>query len=138
MDQDRKLQISLLLLRIGVFVVMIFWALDKIVRPDHAAQVFAAFYFWEDIGRTTLAILGVVQVVVVLAFVAGLLRTLTYGLVLAMHAVSTLTSFPGYLAPFDNLLFFAGWPMLAACITLFLLRNEDTLLSLDAIRNKRE
>jgi hypothetical protein len=31
------------------------------------------------------------------------------------------------LAPFDNLLFFAAWPMLAACITLYLLRDLDTL-----------
>lgn len=26
-----------------------------------------------------------------------------------------------------NLLFFAAWPMLAACLALFLLRDEDTL-----------
>ncbi len=46
-----------------------------------------------------------------------------------MHAVSTLSSFRQYLAPFKgpNLLFFAAWPMLAACIALFLLRDLDTL-----------
>jgi hypothetical protein len=47
-----------------------------------------------------------------------------------MHAVSTLAPLPGYLAPFDNLLF-AAWPMLAACITLFLLCDSDTLFSPD-------
>ena len=28
---------------------------------------------------------------------------------------------------FDNLLFFAAWPMLAACFALYLLRDLDTL-----------
>jgi putative oxidoreductase len=45
--------------------------------------------------------------------------------------VSTLASFGKYVAPFEphNLLFFAAWPMLAACIALYLLRDSDTLLS---------
>jgi hypothetical protein len=33
-----------------------------------------------------------------------------------------------------NLLFFAAWPMLAACIALFLLREHDTLLSIGTLR----
>ena len=32
-----------------------------------------------------------------------------------------------YLEPFDHLLFFAAWPMLAACFALYLLRDDDTL-----------
>jgi hypothetical protein len=41
--------------------------------------------------------------------------------------VSTFSSYKQYLAPFEgpNLLFFAAWPMLAACFTLFLLRDQD-------------
>jgi hypothetical protein len=45
---------------------------------------------------------------------------------LIFHAISTLASYRQYLAPFDNLLFFAAWPMLAACFTLYLLRDLDT------------
>ncbi len=33
-----------------------------------------------------------------------------------------------------NLLFFAAWPMLAACIALFLLCEHDTLLSIGTLR----
>jgi len=51
-----------------------------------------------------------------------------------MHTVSTLSSYAQYLDPFNNLLFFAAWPMLAACVALFLLRGHDTLLSWDARR----
>ena len=136
MGKDKRLRISLLLLRLGVFVVMFVWTLDKFVAPDHAARVFEHFYQLEGMGPGILATIGAVQLVVILGFVAGLFRTWTYGLVLAMHAVSTLSSWQQYLAAFDNLLFFAAWPMLAACIALFLLRDSDTMLSLDALRHR--
>ncbi len=54
----------------------------------------------------------------------GIAKRWTYGLVLVMHAISTLASFRMYLG-FDNLLFFAAWPMLAACFALYLLRDHD-------------
>jgi len=44
-------------------------------------------------------------------------------LVLAMHGTTTLISWSAYLEPLKNILFFAAWLMLAACITLFLLRD---------------
>lgn len=113
---------------------MLMWTLDKFGRPDHAAAVFANFYLLEGLGRGTFLAIGSVQLLIVLGFAAGLFRTWTYGLVLAMHSVSTISSWKQYLAPFDNLLFFAAWPMLAACITLFLLRADDRLFSLDAWR----
>jgi len=136
MGQEKRLELSLLLLRLGVFVVMFFWTLDKFVAPDHASRVFEHFYHLEGLGAGALAAIGVVQLVVVLGFVAGLFRTWTYGLVLAMHAISTFSSWPQYLAAFDNLLFFAAWPMLAACVALFLLRESDNMLSLDALRRR--
>ncbi len=117
-----------------VFLVMILWSLDKLLNPDHAAGVFASYYFLEGIGPRVLAALGIGQMAVEIAFVAGLFRTLTYGFVLVTHAISTLASWPGYLQPFDNLLFFAAWPMLAGCLALFLLRDQDTWWSLDARR----
>jgi putative oxidoreductase len=131
---NNRLPLSLLFLRIGVFIVMFVWALDKIVQPDHAAAVFANFYLLEGMEAGVLAAIGVIQIVIYLAFLGGLFRTWTYGLVLAMHTVSTLSSYQQYLDPFNNLLFFAAWPMLAACIALFLLRDADTLWSVDAMR----
>lgn len=43
--------------------------------------------------------------------------------VLLLHGISTLSSYRQYLDPFNNLLFFAAWPMLAACFALYLLRG---------------
>ena len=44
MDVALRVRLPLLLLRIGVFLVMFMWTLDKFVRPDHAAGVFKKFY----------------------------------------------------------------------------------------------
>lgn len=109
---------------------MAVWAIDKIINPGHAAAVFFNFYGNRD-GNAGLKVIGALQLVVILAhFVIGLMKTISYGLVLLMHAGSTLTSWRQYLAPFDNLLFFAAWPMLAACVALFLLRSDDRFLAL--------
>lgn len=48
--------------------------------------------------------------------------------ILVLHAGSTLSSFGKYLDPFNNLLFFTAWPMLAACFVLYLLKDYDTLV----------
>ncbi len=134
---DKKLGIALLLLRLGVFIVMFMWTLDKFLHPDHAAAVFANFYMLEGLGEGAFFLIGAVQLVIVLGFVAGMFRAWSYGLVLAMHTVSTFSSWRQYLDPFENLLFFAAWPMLAACVALFLLRKSDRLLNFDAWRENK-
>lgn len=123
----KQLPLALLLLRLGIFTVFLFWTLEKLIHPENAAKVFGAFYGLEGLGETVFYIIGVAQLILILAFLAGLLKTWTYGIILAFHSVSTLSAFGKYLQPFDNLLFFAAWPMLAACIALFLLRDYDTL-----------
>lgn len=130
----RHLPLSLLLLRLGVGVVMAMWTIDKIINPDHAQAVFTNFYGLGGLENGAFLIIGLLQALVVLAFIAGAFRTISYGLILLMHTVSTLSSWKQYLDGFENLLFFAAWPMLAACVALFLLRRHDRLLSVDAHR----
>lgn len=127
----RHLALSLLLLRLGVGLVMAMWTIDKILNPYHAGAVFSNFYGFDAQGPAIMAAVGLAQSVVVVAFLIGAMRTLSYGAILAMHAVSTLAAWRQYLDAFENLLFFAAWPMLAACVALFLLRRHDTLLTLD-------
>ncbi|EUC68610.1 hypothetical protein Y017_04625 [Alcanivorax sp. 97CO-5] len=131
---ERKLALSLLLLRLGVFIVMLMWTLDKFINPAHTGKVFAKFYGLEGLDGSILTVLACLQLIVILAFVAGALRRYSYGAILLMHAGSTLSSWQQYLDPFNHLLFFAAWPMLAACIALYLLRDQDTLLSIDSRR----
>lgn len=124
-----RLRIALLLLRLSVFLVMLMWTIDKFVRPTHAASVFEKYYLLGGLGNTVAFALGALEIALLTAFVLGIGKRLTYGAVLVLHGISTLASFKHYMAPFDgpNLLFFAAWPMLAACMSLYLLRDLDTL-----------
>jgi putative oxidoreductase len=127
MEVVKRLPLALLFLRLGVFIVMLMWTLDKIVQPEHAARVFERFYYISGLELWMFLVIGAIELVIVLAFVAGFMKRWSYGIVLLLHAVSTLSSLGHYLDPWSNLLFFAAWPMLAACFALYYLRDADTL-----------
>lgn len=130
-----RLSISLFALRISVFAVMLMWTLDKFINPAHASAVYQKFYGIKAEGILMTA-LAVAELILVIAFVFGIKRNISYGLVLTLHGVSTLSSWPQYLSPFAgaNLLFFAAWPMLAACLVLYLYRNDDQLFTTNKLR----
>ncbi|CAH1589368.1 hypothetical protein [Vibrio owensii] len=121
---QRQLGLGLLTLRLSIALVFIMWALDKVLVPEHAMKVFSGFYGL-DISSGFSVALGIAQLVFIGIFVAGLWKNLTYLAILVLHAGSTFSSFAKYLDPFNNLLFFAAWPMLAACFALYLLRDHD-------------
>ncbi|MGB0134118.1 hypothetical protein [Dokdonella sp.] len=129
MATEKRLSLSLLGLRLSIFLVMLMWTLDKVIRPEHAASVFAKFYALDGFGTTIIMALGVLELVLLLAFVTGFARRFTYGTVLLLHAGSTLSSWQQYLHPYEggNLMFFTAWPMLAACFALYLLRDADRM-----------
>jgi len=129
--EKQRIANALLLLRLGVFVVMIMWTLDKFINPQHSGAVFENFYGLAGLSSTAFMIIGLLQLVVVLAFVAGFIKRYSYGAILILHSISTLSSWKQYLDPFNNLLFFAAWPMLAACIALYMLRDLDTRCTID-------
>ncbi len=129
---DPAIRVSLLFMRLSIFLVMLMWTLDKFINPDHAASVYEHFYFLGSLGPSTMRILGAAELLLLSGFVTGYAKTWTYGFVLIVHAVSTLSAIPIYLSPFESgrLLFFAAWPMLAACTALFLLREHDRIWSM--------
>lgn len=124
-DLKNRLQWSLLSLRVGVFIVLGMWVLDKLVNPSHTAAVLNAFYGIGNASESIVTIMGVLQLLLVLAFLAGIKKRITYGLVFVMHAISTFATYERYIDGLNNLLFFAAWPMLAACLALYLLRDLD-------------
>ena len=109
----KTLKVSLLFLRVGVFVVFFMWTLDKFINPDHAAAVFSRFYFYDGLSAALAYGIGVVQLIIVFSFLIGIKKRYSYALVFLMHLVSTLSSYEKYLDPWTspNLLFFAAWPM---------------------------
>ncbi|MDD8059459.1 MULTISPECIES: hypothetical protein [Shewanella] len=125
-DVESKLQWSLLSLRLGVFLVMLVWTLDKFVNPGHSMKIFEKFYGIGGVNEIAAYIMGGLQLLLVIAFVLGIKKRLTYGVIFLMHGASTLSAFNQYIDAFNNLLFFAAWPMWAACFALYLLREQDT------------
>ena len=101
--REKRIARALLSLRLGVFVVMVVWSIDKLVNPEHSAQVFEHFYGLTGLSFSAFAILGLLQLILVIAFVAGVFQRVSYGLVLLLHGVSTLSSWQQYMDAFNNL-----------------------------------
>lgn len=122
-----RLQIGLLILRITTGLFFLVWSIDKIVQSEHTVKVFKKFYMMEISTQVALG-LGVVQTLVVLAFMLGLFRTWTTGLLLVMHTVSVASTWDRLIDPYNTqLLFWAGVPVWAGLLLLWLVRDQDTL-----------
>jgi len=124
MTEKSRIEWALFVLRLGVFVVMLAWTVDKLISPAHATKVFENFYFISGLGPSIMMGIGLIELVIIALFMAGLYKRFSYGFVLVVHGVSTLSSWKQYFVE-PNLLFFAAWPMLAACFALYLLRDMD-------------
>jgi len=133
MTEDKTLGWALFSLRVGLAILFLVWALDKLLNVGHAKAVFAGFYGQdaETMSNALPYALGAVQLVLVLAFLAGAYKTVTYGALLLMHVATCIVSFKMHMDPFavPNILFWANWPILGALIALFLLRDRDRMLS---------
>ncbi len=125
-----NIELSLFLLRVTVFIVMLAWTIDKFVDPTHGVNILQYFYFVEGVSETIVKIIGGAELILILAFVAGAWKKYTYGLILLFHGATTLASWDAYIPPDVTLTFYAAWPMFAACITLFLLRDLDVKFAL--------
>ena len=119
------MQWSPLTLRLGVFIVIIMGTLDKFINPGHSLKIFDKFYGISGLSEMIPYLAGSIQLILMIAFVMGIKKRLTYGVIFIMHGLSTLSSYNQYLDGFNHLLFFAAWPMWAACFTLYLLRDQD-------------
>ena len=132
MTSNKNFLFSMLFLRLTVFLVIFMWTIDKFINPEHAAKIFEHFYNIQGLGNVIIYAIGAVELIILLMFVVGFKKKFTYGAVLVFHAASTFSALGKYLSPFEgsNLLFFAAWPMLAACVMLYLMRDEDTLFQI--------
>jgi len=125
-------KVALFFLRFSVFLVFLVWSVDKLVRPEHASLVFQNFYKLPSFGPLASYALGAGQILLSFTFLLGICKRYTYGAVFVLHLISTVSSYRQYWQPYENvnILFFAALPMLAACFALFVMRDQDTLLTL--------
>jgi uncharacterized membrane protein YphA (DoxX/SURF4 family) len=129
-NRENRLKAALFALRCGIGFFFLLWSLDKLVAPESTVKIFGHFYK-TPLSTTGAYAVGGLELALSLAFLAGLCKRWTYGAVLALHAISTLSTYSQLLSPFGkNHLFIAALPVLAACWALYLLRDEDRLWSM--------
>ena len=82
--------------------------------------------------------LGTIQIIIVLAFVSGFMRTWTYGLMMLMSAAGVIGSLGSYMVYYNypKNLMLTSIPTLGALIALFILRDMDNLFSLSGRKKK--
>ncbi len=128
MNKHHKL--GLFILRIGLASLFLLWGIDKIVAPESTVKIFS-FFYKIPISVDLSYALGALEIIFSIVFAAGLWKRSIYGLGVILHGVSTLSTYKQLLDPFgQNHLFIAAIPLLAGYIALYLLRDQDTLWTL--------
>ena len=127
-----NLRIPLFATRIFIALFLLPWTLMRFTRPDAAKGVADRYYGpLGGMPDAVFLIIAIFMAALLLAFTIGFKKRISYGLVLLLHAVGTAMTIP-YLIPGTenfNILFMAAVPVIGAMWLLYVLRDEDTLLS---------
>jgi uncharacterized membrane protein YphA (DoxX/SURF4 family) len=124
---------SLLVLRVSLGLLMVFWGLDKLVNVEHGMAVSRGFYLGLFSVPVLLQGFGVLQVLIGLLIVAGLARRFVYPALLAITAATALGVWKSIIDPWgwylegSNVLFYPSLIIFAASLVLWAFRDEDTL-----------
>ncbi len=141
MTERRKIEVSLLIIRLSAAIFLGLWATLKFWRPEWTQNIFRGAY---NIGfvEITPAIaysLGVLQLAIVLAFAIGFQRFWTYGLMMLMSAAGVLGSLDAFGSywNYPKNLMLTSIPTLGALTALFILRDLDNLWSVSARKSRQ-
>ena len=129
---SHTLRLPLFLTRLSIFLFMLPWQLMRFTKPDVINNISNKYYKFSmpEIGST---ITGVLMIALLIAFLVGFKKKISYLLVLLLHGIGTVMTIPNLIPGLEgyNQLFLAAVPALAAMLLLYVLRDEDTMLSLD-------
>jgi len=137
---DRRTATALLILRFFLSIFLLQWSVEKLVLPSATLRIAQSFY-GISLPQAGSYALGVAELVLSLALLFGLYRTISYGLALLVHTVTVIVSWRQLLDPYGvakvgNHLWIATWPTWGAFAALFLMRDRD-FYSLDEWRRPR-
>lgn len=126
---ERSAALGLLALRFFLGIFLLQWSIEKLILPAATARIAQNFY-GVTLPTGTAYVLGVAELVLSLALLVGVYRTVSYGLSLLVHTVTVIVSWrqlfdPFGLAKVGNHLWIATWPTWGGFIALFLMRRLD-------------
>ncbi|MFQ5659828.1 MAG: hypothetical protein ACE5GZ_05335 [Gammaproteobacteria bacterium] len=136
----RRLPSGLFVLRIVLGLFMLQWTIEKFVLPQTTAHIMEK-YFGVELSGFLPQILGGLELIVVITFLLGAYRRLSYGLILLFNLASIGATWHKLIDPYGllsgtvNHLFTAGVPLLAASWLLYWLRDWDVMWSFDEKRS---
>ncbi|WP_017931016.1 hypothetical protein [Robiginitomaculum antarcticum] len=137
-----NLKLPLFLTRLFIALFLAPWWIGKAVNIDLTKGLFAKYYNVDHLPDALAYAIGGLGLLLLLAFLLGFKKRISYGLIFGIHAVGTLMALP-YLVPdyFDkfgifpntpfNILFMAALPTAAAMFLLYILRKQDLFLTID-------
>ena len=135
---DPRVPLCLFLIRLGIFVVLLMWNMDKFFHPLQTSRIFLGFYNVGGesplLGSSQLSyevvyLIGALQLPLLLAFVLGIAKRFVYAAIFVLHSVSTIAPWERFLSPLTahTLLFLVSFTMLGGCFALYYLRDRDVL-----------
>jgi putative oxidoreductase len=122
---------SLLLLRISLGGLMLYWGVDKLINVSHGQTVAEKFYGGMSVATAAMQGFGVAQVALGLLIIAGLLRRYTYPALLAVTGTTLIAVWKSIVDPFKllldggNLIFYPSLIIFAGALVLLAFRDED-------------
>ena len=127
---DSRIPAALLILRFFLGIFLLQWSIEKLMLPDAAARIASGFYGLTLPAPASYA-LGVAELILSLALLLGVYRTVSYGLSLLVHTVTVVVSWrqlfdPWGLAKIGNHLWLSTWPTWGGFAALFLMREWDS------------
>ncbi len=127
-----NLKLPLFLTRIFIVLFMLPWQLTRFTSPEIINTISTKYYKFTmpAIGST---ITGVFMMGLLLAFLVGFKKRISYGLILVFHTIGTIMTIPFMIPGTENFraTFLAAIPTIGAMLLLYYLRDEDTMLSLN-------
>ncbi len=129
---NTNLKLSLFAIRLSLVFFFAIWAIEKFIKPETTVAIWKAFYMVADLPLEASYVIGVVQSIAVLCLLFGVAKFWSYGFFLVIHSIGTILTYERLLDPYtgSNHLFAAAVPVVGALFVLFLLRDEDTFLTL--------
>lgn len=124
---------SLLLLRLSVGGLMVYWGIDKLVNVSHGLTVAEKFYAGVVSGAGVMHAFGALQIVLGILVMIGLARRVAYPLLLLVTGTTLLAVWKSIVDPFEllldggNLIFYPSLIIFAAGLVLIAFREEDSM-----------
>jgi uncharacterized membrane protein YphA (DoxX/SURF4 family) len=97
-ELDKRIPAALLILRFFLAIFLLQWSIEKLILPNATAGIARNFYGVTLPAEGSYA-LGIAELIVSLALLLGLYRTISYGLSLLIHTVTVVVSWRAVIRP---------------------------------------